>query len=130
MSPFDVVTVCLIAAVPVVWIAWDVVLGLKRQKTESMWLAEWSRCWNVLPFLAGTLCGHWFMQNPHPNYALWPVALALTLAVLAYDLLCRPWSVKGASVTLLEPVKWLRYPGLWLALGIPVGFFFFPQRLP
>ncbi len=130
MTPIDIATVCIIAAVPVVWIAWDVYLGAKRQKTESMFLAEWARSFNVLPFLCGALVGHWFMQSSSPDYALWPVALALAVCVFAWDLLCYPWGVKGATVTLLQPAKWLRYPGLWLALGIPVGHFLWGQRLP
>ncbi len=139
MSPIDIATVCIIAAVPVVWIAWDVYVGLVRSKggataprTESMFLAEWARSFNVLPFLCGALVGHWWVQTPYPgpDYALWPVALAAAVCVFVWDLLCYPWGVKGATVRLLQPAKWLRYPGLWLAFGVLVGWLFWGQRLP
>ena len=130
MTMFDRITIALIAATAVAWIVWDVILGAKRQKTESMWIAEWSRQWNVLPFLLGALIGHWTLQTPAPNYALWPFAVAAAVAVLAYDLLCHPWSAKGSTVTLLRPARWMRYPGLWTLFGVAMGSLLWGQRLP
>lgn len=130
MTTFDYVTLSLIAGTAVVWIIWDIVLGAKRQKTESQWLAELSRTWNSIPFFVGILGGHWFVQNPNPHYEFWPVALGFLVCAFLLDLFCFPWDVKGANVRLITLPKWTRYPGLWLLLGIPVGHFFFPQRLP
>lgn len=118
MNVYDWLTVALLVGTGVVWIAWDVVLGARGQKTESMWLAEWSRRWNALPFTLGALMAHWFMQSTKPDYNAWPWAVACLGVVLAYDVSKRWWT----------PPVWLRYPGVWVALGMPVGFFFWPQR--
>lgn len=126
MTWFDAVTVGLVVGTAAAWIAWDVVLGVRRQKTESMWIAQWSRQFNVLPFAIGTLVGHWFVQSPEPDYRAWPAAVACAIGVLGFDLVSFPWP-RGA---ILNVPKWLRYPGLWLAFGVPVGHFFWPQRYP
>lgn len=126
MTAYDTVTASLIVLVVVALIVWDVVLGAKKQRTESWWIARWARQFNAFPFAMGVLVGHWFMQNPNPDYRLYPAAITLAIVVLAYDLLCFPWP-KGA---LLSPARWMRYPGLWLAFGVLAGHWLWPQRLP
>jgi hypothetical protein len=120
VSVFDKITLALVAGTALAWIAWDVVLGARHQKTESMWLAGWAREWSALPFAVGALVGHWFVQNP--NYDAWPLAVVALGAVLAWDVARR--------IDWLRPARWLAYPGLWLLLGIPVGFLWWPQRYP
>lgn len=120
MTVFDKITVALFIAVAVGLIVWDVILGLKKEKTESMWLAKWARDWNALPFAFGTLVGHWFMQNPNPHYAWWPYgAVAIALVAAVWD----------ASLRLYVP-RWARYPGWWLLVGVLNGYLTWPQRLP
>jgi hypothetical protein len=118
VNAYDWITVSLIVGTAVAWIAWDVVLGARRQKTESMFIAEWARRWNALPFTIGALCAHWFMQSTRPDYEAWPWAIVTLGVVVIYDISKLWW----------KPPVWLTYPGLWLVLGLPVGHFFWPQR--
>ena len=114
----DITTIVIIIATFVIWIAWDVYLGARGIKTESMWLAEWSRRWSIIPFFLGALVAHWCNQSSTPNYELWPWLVVSLSVVLFYDVSKFWW----------EPPVFMKYPGLWLIVGIPTGSLFFPQR--
>ena len=120
----------ILIATAVVWIGWDIALGLRHQETESMVIADWVRQVNALALFFGALTAHWCMQNPNPHYERWPYAVAALVLALAWDGLTATWGVKGASVQLLHVPPWTRYPGIWFLLGVPVGFFFWPQKWP
>lgn len=105
-------------------IGWDVYLGIAHADTESMILASTGRRFMALPLFAGSLVGHWFLNRRSVNYKLWPVALSILLATLAWDIV----NVYFPAGTWVQ--EWIRYPGFWLLAGLPVGSFFWPQRRP
>ena len=118
LTPFDRVTLAIFAVTFAVWISWDVVLGAVHAKTESMWIAEWSRWWNALAFFLGALVGHWLMQSLRPHYSWWPFALVALGVVVGWDLLSHKVSMPA----------WTKYPGLWMELGVACGYLFWPQK--
>lgn len=120
------VTVGLIVATAIVWIAWDVVVGATHHDTESAIIAAWARAVNALPLTLGALVAHWCWQNRRPRYDWWPLALACLVAALAWD------ALTGSTFwpQVLHVPAWSRHPGLWLFLGLPVGHWFWPQRYP
>jgi hypothetical protein len=121
----DKLTIGLIAGTGVIWIAWDVYLGAVGAPTESMWIAAWTRQANSLALFLGALVGHWAAQwfwKSAPHYGWWPVAAGILLAAVGWDVLC--------AAGLLGPPEWARYPGIWLAAGLPVGHVFWPQKYP
>ncbi len=121
----DKITVGLLVGTAIVWIGWDVFVGQTGAQTESQIIAQWVRSANSLALFLGALVAHWavqwFFKSP-PHYAWWPIVLGILGLVVVWDVLC------GTGV--LHPPGWTRYPGLWLVLGLPVGYFFWPQRYP
>jgi len=114
------ITQLLIVATIVGLIAYDVIAGANGQPTESAVLRDWSVRWTLLPFVAGFLSSHWFAPRAHADVSGWMWALPAMVILLGIDLV---WNLKGL------PRVWWRYPYLYFILGVPVGYFFWPQPL-
>lgn len=112
------ITKLIIAAIIVGLIVWDVFAGQLGQPTESSVLRDWARDWTLLPFMAGFLLTHWFAPRVNANVSGWMFAIPFMVGLTALDLY---WNIKG-----LAPVWW-RYSMLYAFLGMPVGFFLWPQ---
>lgn len=114
-------TQLLIVLVIIGLLAYDAFAPKLGQPTESQVLRGWAIKWNVLPFCAGILLGHWFFWSDHPWSKGWMYALPSILIVLAYDIFL---NLKG-----MTDKHWLRYPGLWALIGVPVGALLWGQSL-
>lgn len=111
-------TKILIGGTFVVWIAWDVYVALNGAATESMILRDGAKRWNILPFIVGFLGAHWFLPKKKPSISGWMWALPIMTGLFVTDFI---FFFGGYG----NP--WWRYPGLWFALGIPAGFYLWPQ---
>jgi len=99
-------------------IAYDVIAGANGQPTESAVLRDYSVRWTILPFVAGFLLTHWFAPREHHDVSGWMWALPPMGILLTIDII---WNVKGL------PRVWWRWPFFYAILGMPVGYFFWPQ---
>ena len=104
-----------IAGTFIVWIGFDVYLTQNGGPTESQVLREIGMRYTFFPFLIGFLSGHWFVTVKKPWASGWMYALPIILGLIA-------WDVFAPSDT------WLRYPGIWLCLGIPSGALLWGQK--
>lgn len=114
-------TTLIMAGVVGALIVWDVIVAREHGDTESQIIKSYAWQYSIIPYVLGILIGHWlFNHSADWSTDMWPYALASAGAVLAWDLL-RP---VGPSVD----KNWTRYPGIWFAVGVPVGAFFWGQR--
>lgn len=124
----------IIIGVIVALIVYDVFAGRLGQPTESQVLRDWSRNWTIMPFMAGLLMTHWFAPRAHPDISGWGWCLPMMALLIGVDIGWNVWGgtkefivngVKLASVTQTTP--WWRYPYVYAVLGMPFGFFLWPQ---
>jgi hypothetical protein len=93
------------------------------QKTISMALRDMAIEYTCFPFVWGMLITHWFAPKQHLMDGPWGWALGLpVLAILlGIDIY---W-----KLTKREP-HWARWPFFYFLLGLPMGYFFWPQGAP
>ncbi len=116
-NDYKLATATILLSTVVVIIAWDVFLASKSATTESQMITHVAWRYSSIPFAMGILVGHWlFTHYLSTPGAIWPVLAATTGAVLAWDLL------RG------NDRSWTRYPGIWFAVGVPIGAFFWGQK--
>ncbi len=116
-NDYKLATATILLSTVVVLIAWDVFLASKSATTESQMITNIAWHYSSIPFMMGVLIGHWlFTHYMGTPASLWPYMAASVGAVLAWDLL-RP-----------NDKSWVRYPGIWFAVGVPVGAFFWGQK--
>lgn len=99
-------------------IAYDAIVATIGQPTESQILRDWGQKRVALPFTAGFLAAHWFMNRNSQWPSGWMLALPIILALVGWDVW---WNHKD------RPRVWYRWPGLWLLAGLPVGCFLWGQ---
>lgn len=100
-------------------IAYDVLAGPNGQPTISMALRDWAWHWTYLPFTFGFLITHWFFPRRNADVSGWMWALPFFIGLIAFDLLWHQYGVVERP--------WFRYPGFYVLIGGPVGFFLWPQ---
>ncbi len=111
--------IILIAAI-VGLIVYDVLAKVFSAPTESSVLRTWGEKYTALPFCAGILLGHWFINHNNLWLSGWMYAAPMIVALVIWDFV---WNRK-THVTV-----WYRYPGLWALIGVPVGAFLWGQSL-
>jgi hypothetical protein len=112
-------TIGIMAGTVVALIAWDVIVAKEGSSTESQLLKNFAWQYSVIPYILGILIGHWFFNHEGSwNQSLWPVAFGSIGIVLTWDLLKPHNNSKGIE----------RYPGIWFAVGVPMGAVFWGQR--
>lgn len=89
-----------------------IVAAINKEKTVSVTLTEWAWKYNSMAFFAGVLIGHWFFPGA-PGITAWPWLLIPLGCLGALDVIAYVYPVP----------KWIRYPGIWVALGVPSGAF-------
>jgi hypothetical protein len=100
-------------------IVWDVIVAANHGPTESQVITDVAWRYSVLPYVLGILIGHWLFTHSDPwRCDLWPAMAASVAVVLTWDLLIK----KGDEHSLA------RYPGVWFAVGVPVGALLWGQR--
>jgi len=100
----------------VVWIGFDVWLTQNGGPTESQVLRDLSYQFNILPFVVGFLLSHWFMPKRNIWKSGWMMAVPIMVLIGVLDF------IYGSRSDL-----WFRYPGIWACLGVPAGYFLWPQ---
>jgi hypothetical protein len=103
---------CIISAF-VFFLVLTVLAGKNHQPTVSNTLQDWGTKYNWFAFLFGALLGHWFFPSL-PGPRVWPWLLIPMAALGAWDFVMIKWQP-------LPRHHWIRYPGLWVCLGIPSG---------
>lgn len=101
------------------WLVATYVAAINKQETVSNTLKRWGTQANSFAFFFGVLLGHWFFplkQFGIPTFTIWPLVLIPIALIAGLD-------VFNAYNKNVLPT-WLRYPGLWVLLGIPTGAFF------
>lgn len=117
----DAATAWILGGATAAVIGWDLYLALRHQKTESQHIRDWAWDSNLLPFAAGTVLGHWFLNrkpDEHgggPRNSPWIVAGSLG-AVAAWDV---AWALSRG-----QRHSWIRHPAIWAGLGIANGGLF------
>lgn len=105
--------------------AWIWYTSVSRQMfgapTISMTVRNMAWDFSVFPFIWGMLIAHWFAprQELPTNLWGWGIGLPLMLALLAFDIW---WMMAGKE---RHPARW---PFWYFLAGLPVGFWFWPQR--
>ena len=113
------ITKALIISVIIILIAWDIFAYSLGNSTESTVLRDWSWDWTLLPFVAGFLLTHWFFPRSKTSKTGWMYAIPIFIVLLSFDLI---WHKYG-----IDPRPWFRYPGVYAFLGLPAGYFLWPQ---
>lgn len=130
-------TAFLLFATGVVWLAWELVTIYARQPGEgwatiSVVMSNAALKSNALPFGVSLMIGHWWINwdrgDARAPFEAWPVWVVV-LALLA---------IADAGVAIWAPARptwphWarvLRYPGIWVIVGIVLGPLTWPQRAP
>lgn len=96
----------------IMFLGLTVVAAKNKQTTLSNTLQDWGTKYNWFAFLWGALIGHWFFPEAPGRIAVWPWLL-IPMGLLGV----------GDYINLKHypfPL-WTRYPGIWVALGIPAG---------
>ena len=105
--------------------AWIWYTSVSRQNfgapTISQTLRNIAWTFSLFPFIWGMLISHWFAPRQSLPSSLWGwgVGLPLMAILLTYDLYWL-FSVKQRT--------WYRWPMWYFLLGLPVGYWFWPQR--
>ena len=116
------VTKILLVTVAVVLILYDFIpfLNPERGDTISEVIMYYALRLFTLPFVFGTLCGHFFWPwdgyHPKPWVLLPATALLIALDVVTH--------VCAIQVLLVAQT----YPIIWFVPGVPFGHFFWPQQ--
>jgi peptidoglycan/LPS O-acetylase OafA/YrhL len=100
-------------------LAYDGMVGLFHQPTESQVLRDWGHVSTCLPFVAGFLLGHWFLPRRKPYGSAWINAAVIIVVLGIWDLY---WFFSG-HVNM--PVY--RYAGWYAILGVPCGSYLWGQ---
>jgi len=123
----------LLFATGAAWLAWELVLVWGRARGEgwatiSIVLKDAAMKACVLPFGIGLLSGHWFVLHDLWDrstwFSGWWLWVAVASALLLVDVLL--WGHAREAWPLWARV--VRYPGLWLVVGVVLGFAAWPQR--
>lgn len=93
-----------------------VVAAMTKTETVSQTLLRWSRMHSWFAYLMGALMGHWFFPGA-PGIAVWPWLLVPMAVFGALDVVNAFYPFPG----------WLRYPGIYVLVGIPAGAFLWVQ---
>lgn len=112
-------TQILLITVIVGLIVYDVFAGKLGQPTESSALRDWGRHFTTLPFTAGFLLSHWFVNTTHLWASGWMLALPILFILSLWDLF---WNVEKKDLS-----PWYRYPGLWAGVGAVCGYLMWAQ---
>jgi len=113
-------TICILSSIAIGLILYDVLLSVKHESTESQVITTYAWRYSSIPFILGILIGHWlFTHESQWNMNVWPLAAVAMGAVIAWDI---------SKLNKSTDHSWTRYPGLWFAIGIPVGALLWSQR--
>lgn len=91
-----------------------------RQRTISATIRDMAWSYNFFPFCWGMLMTHWFAPKQQLIEGLWGwgIALPMILILLGVDVY---WNVSKRER------HWIRWPFWYFLLGLPFGYFFWPQ---
>lgn len=105
------------------WILCLLIVGLIiydvfAKPTLSQALRDWGKEFVGLPFCAGLLLGHWFLNHSDLWLSGWMYALPIILGLVAWDIV---WNLKP------RPLVWYRHPAIYASLGVAGGAIFWGQ---
>lgn len=109
-------TIGIMAVTTVVLIAYDIFLARNHYPTESKITTDASWDYSSIPFAGGVLAGHLFFNTSNPKNRVVPLGLAILGGVITWDL------------TRSNRGTWVRYPGIWFAIGVGTGASMWGQR--
>lgn len=99
----------LLIAVSVVLLVYDGVCPHYGLPTESQVIRDTAWAWNVLPFIIGTIVGHWFF----PGFGITKSSAFGNLIPFWFFVLVMDFVFNGHG--------YHKYPGIWLLAGMPLG---------
>lgn len=128
-------TAWILVGTAVGWLAWEFVLVYGRAKgkgwdTISIVLKDAGLRSCAVPYSVGVLCGHWWLNWPRsssPWFAGWWVWASVLVLAAGSDLAAWRWADRPRE-TWPGWLRVLRYPGLWLLVGVFLGALCWPQR--
>lgn len=115
------ITIGIMAASVVLWLAWDAFLGSKGLETESKLIEAAAHVSVAFPFVVGFWMGHLFANRSLVVTSSWVRGLPFFATLVIFDLV---WYFVTKS-----QMTWFRYPALWLIAGIPIGSILWGQVL-
>lgn len=119
-----------VIGVIVALIVYDVFAGKIGQPTESQVLRDWAKNWTIMPFMAGLLLTHWFAPRAHPDISGWGWCLPMMALLIGVDIGWNYWGRALLNDRTYNPawvLPWWRYPYAYAVLGMPFGYFLWPQ---